>query len=304
MSRIIRAPLNRLLPGGIILGYHRISDTTWDPLNIAVSGKYFRSQLQVLSELYEPVSLKSLVEMKRKGMSLKGFVSITFDDGCEDFIRQAVPELTRRSIPATVFVTTGYSGKQFWWDEISCLMSKISADVDQIEVDLGPPDGRRIFRNLSLREPAANAVREICNQLLYLEPSARAEIIDRIRQQTAGDLALADVPRSMTRKQLQELSETQIVEIAAHTVTHPMLSQLDEAEQLDEIQRSKSDLETFGTAVTVAAVELVLIALVWRASILSSHRIAGPVYVFARQIIAVGAGDLTALINFRDKDRF
>lgn len=61
---------------------------------------------------------------------------------------------------------------------------------------------------------------------------------------------------------------------------------------------------TFGTAVTVAAVELVLIALVWRASILSSHRIAGPVYVFARQIKAVGAGDLTARINLRDKDRF
>lgn len=61
---------------------------------------------------------------------------------------------------------------------------------------------------------------------------------------------------------------------------------------------------TVGTASTMAVVELLLIALVWRASILSSHRIAGPVYVFARQIKAVGAGDLTARINLRDKDRF
>lgn len=61
---------------------------------------------------------------------------------------------------------------------------------------------------------------------------------------------------------------------------------------------------TLGSALAVGAVELVIIAAVWRASILSSHRIAGPVYVFARQLQAVGAGDLTARIHLRDKDRF
>jgi methyl-accepting chemotaxis protein len=61
---------------------------------------------------------------------------------------------------------------------------------------------------------------------------------------------------------------------------------------------------TVGTASIVAVFELMVIAVVWRASILSSHRIAGPVYVFTRQIKAVGAGDLTARIRLRDKDRF
>jgi methyl-accepting chemotaxis protein len=61
---------------------------------------------------------------------------------------------------------------------------------------------------------------------------------------------------------------------------------------------------TIGAAIVVAVVELVIIAAVWRASILSSHRIAGPVYVFKRQIMAVGAGDLTARIHLRDKDKF
>jgi peptidoglycan/xylan/chitin deacetylase (PgdA/CDA1 family) len=233
----------------MILGYHRISDTTWDPLNLAVSRNNFRSQLQVLSDIYRPVSLMTLLEMKRKGMSLKGYVSITFDDGCEDFIQQAVPELARRNIPATVFVTTGYAGKRFWWDEVSFLMSHINADVDQVEVDAGSADGKRVYRNLSSQESAANAVREICEQLLYLKPSARSEIINGIRRHTAEDTVAAAVPRAMTRGQLQDLSRTEAVEIAAHTVTHPMLSQLGEAEQLGEIQRSKSDLEAFGSAV-------------------------------------------------------
>lgn len=61
---------------------------------------------------------------------------------------------------------------------------------------------------------------------------------------------------------------------------------------------------SLGTALPVAIAELVLIGLVWRGSILATHRIAGPVYVFARQIKAVGAGDLTARIKLRDKDNF
>lgn len=61
---------------------------------------------------------------------------------------------------------------------------------------------------------------------------------------------------------------------------------------------------TVGMALAVAFIELLVIAVVWRGSILASHRIAGPVYVFARQIKAVGTGDLTARIKLRDKDKF
>lgn len=61
---------------------------------------------------------------------------------------------------------------------------------------------------------------------------------------------------------------------------------------------------TVGMSLTVAAVELVIIAVVWRGSIRASHRIAGPVYVITRQIKAVGAGDLTARISLRKKDMF
>jgi len=54
----------------------------------------------------------------------------------------------------------------------------------------------------------------------------------------------------------------------------------------------------------LAAVELILLAGIWYASLVASHRIAGPVYVFAREISKLGEGDLTANIHLRDKDMF
>ncbi len=250
MARVFRSTLSYLAPSGVILGYHRVSDATWDPLNLAISKKIFRNHLEIISDKYDPVSLRSLLAMKRQGKSLKGCVSITFDDGCEDFVRHAVPELVSRNIPATIFIATGYAGKRFWWDEVSYLMSCRSLDIDKMEIDFGGTGGKRGFEDLANDESAGDAVREICGQLLYLESSRRSDIIDRIRRQTSGDRTPAYVPCAMTRKQLQELSAIPLVEIAAHSVTHPLLSQLSEDDQLGEIQGSKSELEALGKTVT------------------------------------------------------
>jgi methyl-accepting chemotaxis protein len=57
-------------------------------------------------------------------------------------------------------------------------------------------------------------------------------------------------------------------------------------------------------AVGLGLVELVLIGAIWYASLRASHLIAGPVYVFTREIARLGDGDLGARIALRDKDMF
>ena len=59
-----------------------------------------------------------------------------------------------------------------------------------------------------------------------------------------------------------------------------------------------------GTALVVAAVDALLLGAIWYGSLKASHRIAGPVYVFAREIGKLGRGDLTGRIRLRDKDMF
>ena len=54
----------------------------------------------------------------------------------------------------------------------------------------------------------------------------------------------------------------------------------------------------------LAALELILVAGIWYGSLKASHRIAGPVYVFSREIAKLGVGDLTGNIILREKDMF
>ncbi|RLA40335.1 MAG: hypothetical protein DRR06_17605 [Gammaproteobacteria bacterium] len=61
---------------------------------------------------------------------------------------------------------------------------------------------------------------------------------------------------------------------------------------------------TTSMAAGLAAVEFILIAAIWYGSLKASHRIAGPVYVFAREVGKLGTGDLTARISLREKDMF
>lgn len=54
----------------------------------------------------------------------------------------------------------------------------------------------------------------------------------------------------------------------------------------------------------LAVLELILVVTVWYSCIKASHRIAGPVFVFAREISRLGKGDLNAKIVLREKDNF
>ena len=64
-------------------------------------------------------------------------------------------------------------------------------------------------------------------------------------------------------------------------------------------------LELTSTAAwTIAIVELILIIGAWYGSLKATHKIAGPVFIFARQLKAVGEGDLWTRISLRKKDMF
>ena len=63
-------------------------------------------------------------------------------------------------------------------------------------------------------------------------------------------------------------------------------------------------LLTTPIALLISVFELAMIVGVWYAGIKISHRIAGPVYVFARELGKLAEGDLSARIALRKKDQF
>jgi len=89
-----------------VLLYHHISDQT--PFTTSTSPEDFSGQLDYFARLgYEIVDLQKAVEQIRSGQPLnRKSLAITFDDGFESVCNVAYPELKKRGLPFTVFLST------------------------------------------------------------------------------------------------------------------------------------------------------------------------------------------------------
>jgi len=118
-----------LLTGPFILMYHSISDDSKDPYSVSVHG--FREQVSWLSENgFELVSLEFLVSLIKKNdyKSLNKKIVFTFDDGCKDFITNALPVLLENRSPATVFLVTDMLGGETSWNNSGTYVPIMSED--------------------------------------------------------------------------------------------------------------------------------------------------------------------------------
>jgi peptidoglycan/xylan/chitin deacetylase (PgdA/CDA1 family) len=89
-----------------ILTYHSIDKSG---SVISTTPELFRAQIQTLRAANTPIC--RLAEIHRR----PGSVAITFDDGFENFREHALPILVEYKIPATVFVVSGYCGRDNGW---------------------------------------------------------------------------------------------------------------------------------------------------------------------------------------------
>lgn len=113
-----------------ILAFHKVDDRfEWGVTR--VTPRRFQRVLRFLSDnAYTSLPIKKLTENKNNPDD-GPFVTLTFDDAYEDVMDHAVSPMQERGFTGTVFVISGYIGKENTWD-----------------VNLG---GRR-FRHLSLAQ--------------------------------------------------------------------------------------------------------------------------------------------------------
>ena len=104
---------------GIILSYHRIADAEFDPWGMRVAPRMFEQQLSVVRDFGDPMPLRDYVACRGSGGRSRPAIVITFDDGYVDNLTAALPALKDFQIPATIFVSTGYTGNPyFWWEAL------------------------------------------------------------------------------------------------------------------------------------------------------------------------------------------
>lgn len=235
LARTVRAALSAERPA--ILMYHRVADLDHDPWDLAVPPELFAAQLQVLSATRSVVPLSWLVRRLVEGRPTHRMVAITFDDGYVDVLDTAKPLLERHNSPATMFLPPDFVGSAhgFWWDTLARLFLATPDLPTLLELDEA---GER--RSWHLPGTSRRTVHdEVWAALKFMNPGQRQRALTRLFDWAGlpGEVPARD--RCMSLPQLQAFSRPGDLDIGAHTMSHPSLSQLTATDQQNEMLRSR-----------------------------------------------------------------
>lgn len=230
--------LSQVAPGQAltVLFFHRVFAERDALMPGEPTAADFDRLLAWLGRQYRVMRLDEAVQLMAQRRLPRGVAAITFDDGYRDNHDVAAPVLEKHGMPATFFITTGYiDGGTMWNDAVAEAVR--GTRVSHLEApELGLP-------RLPLGSwPERSAAHGLATQKLkYLEPAARAQavadLVARLQAPVRSDLM-------MTREQVRQLRQRGF-QIGAHTVSHPILTRLDDAEAFHEIQASRQTLESW-----------------------------------------------------------
>ncbi|HVA85754.1 MAG TPA: polysaccharide deacetylase family protein [Candidatus Saccharimonadales bacterium] len=191
--------LRSLRERALILAYHNVVPDNWaggGDRSLHLSHADFIAQLDILQATHDIVPLGTLVESTASSHT-RPRAAITFDDAYSGAVNVGLPELARRGLPATVFVTPGFlGGRAFWWDELALPEGGLDPEVRAAALEtLGGDD--RVVRTWAAarRAPVHPAA-----------PEARASAIDEI----------------------EAAMRAGFVTLGAHTWSHPNLTRADD----------------------------------------------------------------------------
>jgi peptidoglycan/xylan/chitin deacetylase (PgdA/CDA1 family) len=234
--------LGKMVGHAVILGYHRVSEGP-DPYGLAVSPERFAAQLGVLARMGRPLPLGELPGLLATRRVPKRSVVLTFDDGYADVLHLAKPLLAQFGIPASVFVVSGALGRELWWDRLARLASTATAAELRLMLPVG--DSVFVWPIKGMTSSEEELRRALYSRLRELDCTAREAVLTHLAELIDGstETGAVGLRRVVTADELRCLAEGDLVQIGAHTVTHPALSQLSVERQREEITGSRHDLE-------------------------------------------------------------
>ena len=207
-----------------------------------VDKERFDNQMKYLKNNYNVISLEEFVKtFKEKRKFKKNTVVITFDDGYLNNYINVFPILKKYRLPSTMFVITGLIGtnKLAWWDEIKFAILKTDKNKYTFEFK-----GRTINLDLSNEQKRLEEFIVIHKLVSKYNFKLRQEATKKINRDLKSKKLEGNPEnyRFMNWDQIMELSNNNI-EIGAHSITHPYLSNIPKREMIKEIKDCKIFIE-------------------------------------------------------------
>ncbi len=236
-------------PGGRgrlnVLYYHRVLAVPDPILHDEIDAATFERHMALIAAEFNVLPLSEACARLSSGHLPARAACITFDDGYSDNEQVALPILKRLGLPATFFVSTGFSDGGIMFNDgvIEAVRRAPAGTHDLSALGLGCH---------SLGEGATRrvAVDALLAQIKYLPAGERTLLVRRIAETMQSTLPNNLMMRPAQIKRLHDEG----MDIGGHTVTHPILKVLDEQQALAEIVGGKRRLEEItGAPVTLFA---------------------------------------------------
>lgn len=251
---MIRPLLSLMSPGGSdgrlsILIFHRVLDRP-DPLfPDEVDRRRFDVMCGWLRSWFTVLPLDTALRQLKQGELPARAAAITFDDGYADNCTQALPVLQRHGLSACFFIATDFiGGGRMWNDTVVEALRGTTADDIELGDLIGALPGaakgdvpRDVSGRMPLHTPSQRraAIDHALAGIKYLVPGQREQAVAALSRRCGVSLP---TDLMMSREQLLQLRRAGMV-VGAHTLSHPILGRLDDAQAWGEIVGGKRALE-------------------------------------------------------------
>jgi peptidoglycan/xylan/chitin deacetylase (PgdA/CDA1 family) len=217
-----------------VLTFHRALAQPDDLLHDEPDAVALNLRLSYWGKWFKYVSLGEAVSRLRSGNLAKSCLCVTFDDGYEDNLTVAVPELLKLGIPATFFIATKFSdgGMMFNDRVIAAVRGVAEHGLDTDHLKLGRWDVSNI-------ESKRATIAGILQKVKHKSYDERERITLALAEQTDTKL---DPHPMMTREQVKTLASKGF-EIGAHTISHPILREIPDERARFEITEGRKQLQ-------------------------------------------------------------
>lgn len=217
-----------------ILEYHAVA--AQGEAEGVVSAARFRRHAEWIRDRWRCVTVAQAAEKLQGGLE-EDLLVFSFDDGYADNARVAFPILSSLALPGTVYLATAFlDGQALWFDLARRGLSEAASDKQAADTIAGAE--RELLGRLLEGWPTS----------LPLEEAMRRLKDAPARQREAAAAALRPLAERRAAKEPMRWQEARGLQVAgfelgAHTVDHPILSKLEEAEQEKQIALSVERIE-------------------------------------------------------------
>ena len=220
----MKNPYSYFISTNLIINFHRIPSSVW-----------FRNIIKRISKIYNFVSIQEIEEYYYAQNQFNNCCHICFDDGDNTVFENALPIIKEFNIPITLFVSPKIiiEKSNYWFQEYSCIREKVSdVEIKKVIAEKTLFDFKQINKYSAI------------NILKNLTMNEITDIISTLKKRYKINNTAY---KNMTKQQIAEIMNYDLVTVGAHTLTHPILANESTEVAAEEIKQGISLLRQITT---------------------------------------------------------